>query len=446
MSALLAPDEVAAPANYLPRWYQVPLFEAFQSGVRRFVQVWHRRAGKDKTDFCLMVREAATGRVGNYYYVFPTYSQGKKALWENIDRDGFRVIEHCPRRLLTKDPNESDMSLDFRSGSTLQIVGSVNPDALRGPNPCGVVFSEYAEQSPMAWQVIKPILIENRGWAAFNFTPKGQNHAYDLYTAAVTDPDWYASLLTVDDTDALDAGQKAEARKGSSAEFYAQEYLCDFTAANQGAYYGRVMAEALAQGRIGLVPYDPTLKVHTIMDIGVSDDTSIGFVQVKGNAVFCIDYYANHSEGFDHYARILDEKRERLKYRYGVHVAPHDAGQRSKNDAVTYADHAKTYGYRLTILPLAGFEAGVELVRMLLPRCYFSRDPTQPWVAALRAYTKKYNEVLQVWSDTPQHDWASHPADMTRYLAQAEKAGLLSDARGGYARPATTDAAGWVRG
>jgi hypothetical protein len=337
------------------------------------------------------------------------------------------------------------MSLDFRSGSTLQIVGSVNPDALRGPNPCGVVFSEYAEQSPMAWQVLQPILIENRGWAGFNFTPKGMNHAYDLYTKALADPAWYASLLTVDETRALDAGQIAQAQEGSSPEFYAQEYLCDFTAANQGAYYGRAMAAALAQGRIGLVPHDPSLKVHTIMDIGVSDATSIGFVQVKGNALFCIDYYANHAEGFDHYARLLDEKRDRLRYRYGRHIAPHDAGQRSKNDAVTYADHAKAQGYRLTVLPLAGREAGIELTRTLLARCYFNAATTGHWVAALRAYTKKYNEVLQVWSDEPLHDWASDPADMTRYLAQAEKAGLLADEVVSWNRPPTTEDAPWLR-
>jgi phage terminase large subunit len=96
----------------------------------------------------------------------------------------------------------------------LQVIGANDPNALRGPNPVGVVFSEFAEQSPMGWQVLKPIVIENGGWAVFNFTPRGNNHAFDLYDEALGDPNWFASLLTVDDTGVLSAEQLAEARKG----------------------------------------------------------------------------------------------------------------------------------------------------------------------------------------------------------------------------------------
>lgn len=403
------------------------MLRAYDSGIRRLVTVWHRRTGKDKTWFNLMVREAGSGRIGNYYYIFPTYAQGKKALWDAVDKDGYRVRDHCPPQLLAGKPNETDMLLRFQRGSTIQVIGSDKVDSLVGTNPVGIVFSEYALQSPQVWQFLQPILIENGGWAGFNFTPRGSNHAQELYEFSLREPGWFGELLTVDDTGVLDDAQLDEATRGMSPEFVAQEFYCDFNAGNVGAYYARQMAEALKGGRITQVPHDPSLKVHTVWDIGTSDHTAIGFVQIKGQAIFAIDYYANHSEGFDHYQRVIDKRGDELGYRYGVHIGPHDIAQRNRNDGKSYQQYAQERGFRFTILPNASIESGIEATRVVLPRVYFDQTKCDLWIKALRAYTKKFNDLLQVWADEPLHDWASHPADMTRYLAQAEKAGLLRD-------------------
>jgi hypothetical protein len=63
------------------------------SGKKRAVVVWHRRAGKDKTLINLVAKKALE-RVGSYYYFFPTYAQGKKILWDGTDKDGFKFIDH----------------------------------------------------------------------------------------------------------------------------------------------------------------------------------------------------------------------------------------------------------------------------------------------------------------------------------------------------------------
>lgn len=422
------------PHRFTRRPYQEEVAGDILAGrIRRAVKVWHRRAGKDKDDWNLMIEAAGNPacpifRVGTYFYVFPTYTQGKKVIWDGIDGDGMRVRDHIPPDLIVGKPNDTEMKIRLTTGSVIQIVGSDNIDSLMGTNPVGVVFSEYSLQNPDAWDYLRPVLRENGGWAIFNGTPRGHNHLYRLFMMATNNPDWLASKLDWRQTGVLtEADIEAERASGMSDDLIAQEFGVDFEVANQGSYYGRLMAQARAGGRVGLVPYDPTLKVHTVMDIGVSDYTSIGFVQVKGNAVFGIDYYANNGEGFQHYARILDGKHEKLGYRYGVHVAPHDAGQRSKNDAITYAENAKKYGYVLKILPLGGFEAGIETTRSFLPRMYWALPTCTVWVEACESYTKKWNEALKVWSPEPQHDQYSHPADMTRYLAQAEKAGWLTD-------------------
>ena len=55
-----------------------------------------------------------------------------------------------------------------------------------GINAAGVVFSEFSDQNPEAWSsIVEPVLLENGGWAGFNFTPKGKDHAHALYEAGL---------------------------------------------------------------------------------------------------------------------------------------------------------------------------------------------------------------------------------------------------------------------
>ncbi len=48
--------EITIPFRYEPRGYQIPLFAAREAGMKRLMQCWHRRSGKDKTDINLMAR------------------------------------------------------------------------------------------------------------------------------------------------------------------------------------------------------------------------------------------------------------------------------------------------------------------------------------------------------------------------------------------------------
>lgn len=393
--------------HFTPRDYQLPVFVAFDAGIRRFCEVWHRRSGKDKTFWNLLIREAATGPVGNYWYVFPTYRQGKKAIWDAIDKDGFRVLAHAPREVLAGKPNETEMSMDFTSGSTLQIVGTDNVDTLVGTNPRGIVFSEYALQSPTVWQLLSPIVIENRGWAAFNFTPRGANHAQDLYELALGNPAWHARLLTVDDTGALDAAQLAEARATASEEVFRQEYYCDFEAGNEGSYYGRLLAAAKDEGRVGRVVAEPALPVHTAWDLGVGDATAIWFFQVVGRERHYLDYYESSGEGLPHYVRVLQSK----PYVYGRHFAPHDIEVREFSSGTSRIETARALGIRFETVGQHLIEDRIEACRLLLPRCWFDAERCKDGIAALRAYHKAFDDKRQTWRDRPEHDWSSHGAD-----------------------------------
>ena len=79
------------------------------------------------------------------------------------------------------------------------------------------------------------------------------------------------SSLRADETGILDREELESARRVLTPEQFAQEFLCSFDAAIVGAYFAKELDEAQNAGRIGDVPYDPLLPVHTAWDLGVGD-------------------------------------------------------------------------------------------------------------------------------------------------------------------------------
>ncbi len=218
---------ITIPYRFVPRPYQIPLLKAMQSGFKRFVCVWHRRSGKDLTMLAAGVLPKMLERVGTYFYIFPTYSQGKKALWDGIDRDGVKIMDRIPKELI-KSMNETEMRIELRNGSALQIIGCENIDNIVGTNPIGVVFSEWPIAKAVAWDYIRPILAENGGWAAFLYTPRGMNHGWKILQQAKESDQWFYQLLTVDDTDAISKEALEEEKRQMPEDLFYQEYYLKF--------------------------------------------------------------------------------------------------------------------------------------------------------------------------------------------------------------------------
>ena len=102
-------------------------------------------------------------------------------MWDGIDRDGFRYMDHFPPGVAVAK-NETDMKITLCNGSYYQLVGvDMGLDWLVGTNPVGLIFSEWAIMNPRVWDLLRPILRENGGWALFIYTPRGQNHGYKTY-------------------------------------------------------------------------------------------------------------------------------------------------------------------------------------------------------------------------------------------------------------------------
>ncbi len=392
---------------YIAREY----FNEFHSiGKRWSVIVSHRRSGKTTASLNHLQRDAIKIPNSRFAYIAPTYKMSKNIAWD--------IIKQYSKMIPGIDYNESELTVKYPNGSKLTLYGSDYPDSLRGMGLWGVVFDEYSQQpSNIFTEIIRPALADHQGYAIWIGTPKGKNDFYRLYRQAIGNEDWYALLLTADDTKILPVSELLDARKTMSSEEFNQEFMCSFDASIKGAYYANELMKARAEGRIKVVPYDDALVVHTVWDLGVSDSTSIGFFQKTSNELRLIDYYESSDKGLPHYIAYL----ERKEYLYGKHFAPHDIEVRELSTGKSRLEIAKTLGIEFEVLPPMSVEDGINATRMMFSRLWIDENKCQVFLDYISQYCKEWDDKKGMFRDKPRHDFTSHAADMLRYSSYSEQ-------------------------
>ena len=309
--------------------------------------------------------------------------------------------------------------MDFPNGSRIRLFGADNYDAMRGLYFDSVVLDEPADFPANAWPVvIRPSLADRKGRATFIGTPKGKNDFWDIYHHAQSDPDWFCAMYKADETGVLDDEELAEAERTMGEDRYAQEFLCSFEAAIQGAYYATEMKKAKEEKRISNVPYDPGVGVVTAWDLGIGDSTAIWFAQYVGKEIRLIDYYESSGVGLDHYAKALSERG----YHYEQHILPHDVRVKELGTGKSRLETLDALGIKdIEIAPRLGIEDGIQAARSMLNRCWFDETKCERGVEALLQYRREFDERMKSWRGRPLHDWTSHGADAFRYLAVGYK-------------------------
>jgi len=419
--------EIEIPYNFRPRSYQLGLFSALDRGIKRAFCVWHRRAGKDLSLLNLMLKKM-TERVGVYHYYFPTSTLGRKVIWEGVDGNGNGFLDYIPRELLDGDVRNRDMSFSLINGSFFQLIGTDRLDVV-GTNPVGSVFSEFAKQNPKGWDYVRPILAENGGWAIFNTTPRGKNHAYDLFERVKKLDNWYTSLLTVDDTNAISADAIEEERlSGMSESMIQQEFYCSFEHGIEGQVYGEQMKRMYSDDRVGDYYYDTSYPVYTFWDLGVSDAIAIWFVQFpRDDKIVLIDHYEESGIGL---VDAIDEVYSR-KYVYGGHYAPWDIKKREQFTGTSTIEQAEDYGMNFERIPKTNdLDSDIELCRRVFSRVRVNEEKCGHGLDCLENYhyevvEKKSKNGHTYFREKPEHDWTSHSCDAFRAMARAVELDLI---------------------
>lgn len=426
---------IRIPYNYLPRSYQLPLWQAIDDGYKRIILKWPRRSGKTKTAVNISARSCIQN-VGSHYHYFPEYKQGKRIVWDGRDKDGFAFLDHFPRDFVY-GRNNQEMLLTMQSmvdrklpGSVYNVIGSDKPDRSVGGNPIMCIFDEFSLSNPLIWDLMRPVLAENGGIAIFIFTPRGKNHAYRLWENAADDPTWFRMGLTVDDTghipgDVLERERAEIIRTHGDDAIFMQEYYCSFDTPVQGSIYGHLIQSLELKGQIGNVSYEPALPVHTSWDLGWNDTTVIWFMQQSPFGDWrVIDHYENRNQMLTHYASILQEKQREYQWVYGNHYLPHDAKSKdlkSGKDTVQILSPFVTPGSIVVVPRVDKVATRIEIVRQNLSKCWFDTKKCAKGLDALKSYHYDWREKAEQFSPEPVHDWASNSADAFGQILQHYK-------------------------
>lgn len=188
-----------------------------------------------------------------------------------------------------------------------------------------------------------------------------------------------------------------------------------FQAANEGSYYGKQMAIAFQEKRVGFVPHDPKLLVETWWDLGRNDFNVILFTQRVGREIRFINAYYNRLEGLVHYANLLRKYRDELGYNYGVHYLPHDV----EVTELSTNESRKSVLTNLRVMPIRvvpklGIQEGIEMTRNIFNRFWFDEEKCAKLINALQNYQQEWDDKLGQAKDSPKHDDSSHFADAVR--------------------------------
>ena len=386
------------------------------------MKVWHRRAGKDLTDLNFTIMKAME-TPGNYWHMLPEYNQARKAIWEGVTKDGVRYMDCIPSELIRKKL-DNEMKIELINGSIWRLVGSDRIDSSMGAGTRGVVFSEYSLTDPTAWKFIEPMLLENDGWASFNLTPRGKNHAHKMWELAIKNPKWFTQLLTIRDTKDLNGSpimteeMIEELRSmGTDEETIQQEYYCSFEGSMEGAYYAEAIKWLEDNKKMQEFPILPEYPIDTYWDIGRRDYTTIWFLQRVGYEYRLVDYYYVAGGDIDVFARELKDRG----YRYGTHYVPHDAGHLRVGMAgktVKQQLEASMPKETFRLLKVtSSVQSDIFTTKAFLRRCAFHSKNCADGLDALKNYVKKWNDKQKRYDDDPVHNWASHGADAFRELA-----------------------------
>lgn len=408
------------------RSYQRAPLLAMDNGIRRFVEVLHRRAGKDRNwmGICLL---QMLKRVGVYYHVFPTLNQGRRDVWDNIVHENYggversmRMIDMFPAEIRDGRPNETEMQTKLINGSIYQIMGADDEQAIkrmRGPNPVGLIFSEHAFMRPGVWEVLSPVLAENGGWAAFISTPNQEDDDFHrLYKYALKASNWFCQLKTIEQTSRDAIGEDGSPviplseiedlrRQGVREETIQREYYCSFKGFAHGTIYGDLLERAAEEERIGRFPYRPGLPVGLMLDVGKADTTACWFYQLVHGTVVFIDYEEDTQKSPQWWAQYL---KERKNYLYGRMLLPWDG--------YAWEAYFSEVGFRnITVLDRTkSVQADIDKVRTAFSTFLFDEVNCREGIEHLRRYHRTYDETKRIFSNDPLHDEHSHAADALR--------------------------------
>jgi len=315
---------------------------------------------------------------------------------------------------IEKDVIVGNNGTEFKFRGLKHIGNSIR--SFEGVDYCWV--EEAHAVSASSWNVLIPTIRKEGSEIWISFNPNLKTDWVYRKFVIQKHPDAIVNKVNYYDNPWLSSTSRkdAENEKATDLENYLHVWEGHCKLALEGAIYAKQMAEAVKEGRITRVPWQPQVPVMTAWDLGHSDMTCIWFIQQIGYQYNVIDYYENNQQHLPHYLKVLSEK----PYTYSIDYLPHDANNETLA-AKSIKKQMQEAGRKVEIVKVSSVEGGIEATRQMFNQFYFDEDKCSDGISALTNYRYEYDNERKVFSKKPLHDFSSHPCDGLRSFTMGHK-------------------------
>jgi len=210
-------------------------------------------------------------------------------------------------------------------------------------------------------------------------------------------------------------------QKDKMPQEYPSTYEEAIAVTSDSYYYQGLMNEARQQGRITSVPVNINLQTYVSWDLGYHDSTAIWIAQTQGIFVRLVAYFESNNEGLATYVNWLKRFQEKNNVTFEYNFVPHDAKVHELSTGISRVDKLRELGIKCTVLERLPISDGIELVRDMLPNCYFDAEACEVGIKMLDGYRKDVTSDGFVSNVPKPKQKASHCNDSLRYMSTGLK-------------------------
>jgi phage terminase large subunit len=313
-----------------------------------------------------------------------------------------------------------ETEIRFANGSTFSFAGlaSHTVESIKSFEGCDIVWIEEGQTiSKRSWNILIPTIRKpgSEIWVTFN----PDLDTDDTYVRFVLNPPASARVVKMNYSDnpwfpEVLEQERLHCQTHNPAD-YENIWEGNCKSAVDGAIYAAEIAALQEEGRLCHAPYDPTLKVHTVWDLGWNDSMCIALVQRSPSGeVRIIDYIEDSHRTLDSYVMQLID----MRLNWGFDFLPHDGRTKDFKSGKSSEEILTAMGRTVQILGRDDVEEGIKLARMMFGRLWVDKKAGE-LIDRLKRYRRMQNQKTLEFG-APLHDENSHGADCLRYVAMAE--------------------------
>ena len=254
-------------------------------------------------------------------YFAPTKIQAREIIWNYFLDDLFPLfnckVNNQLGQMTFERPHLGDQI-------KVSIMASKNHDRARGLKLTDVFFDEFQDAPPNALDSsVRPALEDSSGSLALSGTAKGKDHFYERVAACVKN-DIPRYIFPVNTTDVFSPEEIINIRATMDDGEFEREYMCNFTAPLEGAFYHNELAKLETSNTLVGAIFEPQYSNILHVDLGIGKGFVAWLSQAKGSQIHLLEYYENFTD-----LESLQKEIEADGYDPDVIVLPHDGNRRT---------------------------------------------------------------------------------------------------------------------